>query len=336
MRINRLAEIFSLKYKVAADPVHMEMLLRNEIDSLHKNLDLFNILRKAAESGAAKPKNPLERRAVAAYAFLKDLVSMIDYLKINKRQLDLGQIREMLLKIVNLISANKEVKFNNAGVADENGELSNVQFAHVSDLIMLMIPATTVGDRKKRDDQYQKARTGLSRILSTSITMLDQLSKLEVMVPEKFTHVSSEDIEAPVPERFEPQRGMLSVYDIVDFIRQHGDKYGISSRDDWSQAITNDPELKEQMTTVINALNRGHSPRDGAAVKAQIAEILNHHRERMQTNKSVFNKGEEAAQRMMRAKPVEELTNNENPGQDKLLAKYNNLSYNAWIKGSFK
>ena len=112
--------------------------------------------------------------------------------------------------------------------------------------------------------------------------MLDEIKQLEVMVPEKFTHDNFTDIDINQenPSRFTPQRAPLSNYDVIDFIRQYGDRYGISGVEDWELAFRNDPQLKEQMTTVINALNRGHAPRDGAAVKEEIAQILKQHKDR--------------------------------------------------------
>jgi hypothetical protein len=152
----------------------------------------------------------------------------------------------------------------------------------VSELIFQLTPIATKHQVKLRNDLYSKARNGLFRILSLSSTMLDEIKQLEVMAPEKFTHdnFTDVDINQENPIRFTPQRAPLSNYDIIDFIRQYGDDYGISGTEDWELALRNDNELKQEMTTVINALNRGHTPRDNASVKEQIAQILKKHEER--------------------------------------------------------
>ena len=49
-----------------------------------------------------------------------------------------------------------------------------------------------------------------------------------------------------------------------------------------------DPVLREEITTVINALNRGHSPQNAIAVKDEIQKILQRHKELQPTNAHLF------------------------------------------------
>lgn len=304
MRIDRLADLFVLKYKLAISPAELEATLRKKIGVLwiypNKN---FNILRACADSGASKPKNPNERIAVAGHLFCKELLSLIDYMKSNQDSISLGEIREVLLNIVKLIEKNKNAVFGADGKFDANAEPTGKQFPHVSELIFQLIPTSKKHDVKLRNEQYSKARTGLARILSVVIDMMDDVRKLEVMVPEKFTHenVSKVNIDADMPERFKPQRSPLSENDIVDFIRQHGDDYGISSQEDWGQVFRDDPELKDKMTTVINTINRTPKdptgrpiwdPKDAADMRMNIAEILKRMEERKSTNAHLFEDSE--------------------------------------------
>ena len=295
MRIDRLAELLVLKHKLAISPAELEASLRKKIPVLWNYPNkLFNILRACADAGAAKPKDANERKAVAGHLFCKELLSLIDYLKANWLNISLGEMREILTTIAQLIDKNKHPAFGPAGKLDERAEPSTIQFPHVAELIFHLVQAGTKDARKKRDEQFGKAKTGLARTLSVTLDMLDDIQKLEVMVPEKFKYenVTDVDIDQKSPERFSPQRAPLSENDIIDFIRQHGDEYGISSKEDWATVFMNDQQLKEEMTTVINALNRGHSPKDAASVRMQIAEILKNYEQRKSTNAPLFEDSE--------------------------------------------
>jgi len=282
MKLIRLAQILEIKYKFADNSASLEDIVRRRIDLLwdipNKS---FNILKACADSGASKPKNENEQKAVEGFKFCRDLLNMINYLKINKENISLGEIQEVILNIVNLIDKHKDIKFNDNGRPSNKGEPSNIQFPHVSELIFQLTPVSNKHAIKLRNELYGKARTGLSRILSICNTMNDEIKEIELIDPDKFTYEpKTVDFDQENPSRFKPQRAPLSNYDVIDFIRQHGDEYGLSSKENWELAFRNDPGFKEQITTVINALNRGHRPRDAASVKEEIADILEQHRNR--------------------------------------------------------
>lgn len=282
MNVIKLSELLQFKYKVAQEQSHLEKSLRERLNPKHSGslfawLNKFSILRACAISDASKPKNAYEQMAVKGYLFCKELVSMVDYLASDYDSISVGEIREVLLNLAKLINDNK-------------GN-SKVQFENVSELISKLFPIkNSHSDSKRNGDLQSKSRTGLAKLYSVIVGMLKDIQKLEFEHPEKFVHKieTDVDINSPLPDRFKPQRGSLSVYDIVDFIRQHGDDYGISSKEDWGMALTDDHELKEQMTTVINALNRGEFPRDSADAKMRIAEIIKHHEDRKSNNAQSF------------------------------------------------
>lgn len=282
MRLVRLADLFVVKYKFAESSATVEGDLRQKINLLWNIPNkTFNILKACAESEASKPKNSREQMAVEGFRFCRDLLAMINYLKINILNISLGEMREVLLNIVNLIDSNKNIKVSDKGKLSGKGEPVEGQFPHVSELITEMIPLANRSDLKKKQDLYSKARTGLSRILSLSNTMLDELKRLEVMVPEKFTHetITDVDINQENPSRFTPQRRSLNTHDLIDFIRQYGDDYGIPDREHW-ELLVRDPEVKERVTTIINALNRGHVPRDSIFAKEEIRKIIEEYKAR--------------------------------------------------------
>lgn len=304
MRIIRLAEFLVMKYKLAISAAELESSLRKKISMLwmyaNKN---YNILKICSDSGASKPTNANERKAVAGYVFCKDLLAIIDYLKANDSEISLGELREGLAHLLDLIESNKDIRFNANGKPDPEAQESNVQFQHVSELIFQLIPIKTKYDIKLRNDQFSKAKTGLSRILSVAIDMADDIKKLEALVPEKFDYKNITDIDTnqELPRRFKPQRAPLSEYDIVDFIRQHGDDYGLSSKEDWGTIFRDNLELKEKMTTVINTINRASKdkngrpiwePKDAAEMKLIISEILRDVEESKSTNAHLFEDSE--------------------------------------------
>lgn len=292
MRIYRLATLFAVKYKFAGDVDNLESSLRKNIDNLWRYPNkLFPILKACADSGAGKAKSPHERKAVAGFKFCKRVLELIEILHNNKDNFSLGEIREIILPLINLISENRDLTFSVEGKPSNKGssDLVSTQFPHVSALIFELMPVVRRHDVKVRNDMQGKARTGLSRIFSLASTMLDQIKQLEVMAPEKFTYNSQiVDIDQESPNRFSPQRAPISSHDIIDFIRQHGDSYGLSSKEDWNTVFEHDPVLREEITTVINALNRGHSPANGLDVKKEIQEILQRHKELQSTNGHLF------------------------------------------------
>jgi hypothetical protein len=297
MRIYRLASLFTVKYKFANDSANLENSLRKQISVLWNYPNkLFPILKACADSGAGKAKTPHEKKAVAGYKFCKKLIELIELLKNNSNTFSVGEIREVLLRIVNLISENKDLSFGVEGKPSKNAPspLVTTQFPHVSALIFELMPMVKRHDVKVRNDMQGKARTGLSRILSLSSSMLEDIKKLEVMSPEKFTHETSPDVDInqETPDRFSPQRAPVSQNDIIDFLRQHGEEYGLSSKDDWNTVFDNDPVLREEITSVINALNRGHNPVDGLAVKTEIQDILQRHKEFQAKNAPLFEETE--------------------------------------------
>lgn len=288
MSIIKVAEFIIWRHKLANNSVRLEESVRNDISSLWNIPNkLFNVLSVCAEADPKKTKTPNEMRAKEGAKFCKQLLAMVNYLKANQETIDLPTMQQVLKKIVELISFHKDAKFGPDGKISEEGESNKVQFPHVSEVIFEMMPSSTTHSRAQRDQQYGKARTGLSRILSFSLSMLEKLSKLELMVPEKF--VNAEDDESGVlPGRFSPQRAPLSVYDIIDFIRQHGDEYGLSSTEDWEVVFRDDPEFREDMTTIINAINRGRYPLGSADVKMEIARVIRDYEERKSTNANLF------------------------------------------------
>jgi hypothetical protein len=248
-RLDILAKKYGMENDGEVDPSYlenkmtdMEHAVRNQLDVLW-NLPnkLFNILRICADSNASSAKTEHEQKALKGYHFCYNLVRIIDYLKAHRDTVSLTEIKDGLESVLELINAEQP------------------HFENVSALIFEMLPSGKKYDRKIRDQEYAKARKGLSRITSVAMTILDSLEKL------------GEGSE--MGNRFKPEGAKLSQSEIMGFIRQHGDSYGIPDLETWSKLLNADPELEKELTKVIHALLRGRVPRDGERVKSIIEHI---------------------------------------------------------------
>lgn len=288
MKLIRLGDLFSIKYKVAANAADVEASVRKKIPMLWNYPNkLFNILKACADADVSKAKVPLEHKAAAGNKFCRNVLALVNYISDNKDTISVGELREKLLQLVKLIEDNKDLKIGPTGRPSIKGEDPTVQFPHVSALIHALFPVSRKHEIEVRKGLQNKARTGLSRILSFSLDMLKDLQDLELVAPEKFTYQTTENIDKET-ERFVPQRAMLSNYDIVDFIRQYGRDYGLNSKDDWEVVVGNNPQLKEELTTVINARNRGQFAANDWMVREEIARILREHQESQQATTPHF------------------------------------------------
>jgi hypothetical protein len=203
-------------------------------------------------------------------------------------KITLTKLRKQLKELADLIFANKNLMVKMTGEIVSPDEMTRgtnmVQFQIVSDAIDAISSAGTKPERDLRDTKRTKAKAGLARILSKTIELLEKMQKLEVVAPEKFK-VSKTDVDiSTLPSRITPQRAPLSRHDIVDFIRQYGPEYGILSLEDWTLIFDSNPHMKEEMTTVINALNRGEYPVNAHEMKSYINSILSNYRSLHQTN----------------------------------------------------
>lgn len=237
--------------------------LRSRITNLSNIINkTHGILRECSDSDAKNPKNEREASAVEGFEFIKKVVGMIDYLDALKDHQSPESLKDIYLAALIL----KETIEKNLATKHEGRD---VQFPHVSDLIWEMKPLAG----KKWDDfrKYEsaKARGGLARIMSIAIDMLKNLKDAGIDVG--FGKVEDDD-------RFKPQRAELSSQEIIPFLLEYGPEYGIENTDEWMKVLESDKGLKSKLTTIINALNRGHSPVDASGAKKQIREILEGYR----------------------------------------------------------
>lgn len=264
-------------------------LEKNEAAIRRSILDLWNIttnktygevLRACAEAGISGASTPKEKSAERGYEFVKGLLNTIDVMKTNLNEIDFKTLRAKLKEII--ASIEEQI---------EPGVKGSVDFPDVTNLIFFLVPARNKHEAENfKKTQYGKVRTGLTRIHSMAKSMLSQLNKFEGLPSAEDPTKAYRHHQQP---RLVPQRAPLSVYDIVPFIRQYGIEYGIRGEKDWEIAFRDDPEFKEEITTVINAVNRGKIPNNEQAVKMEIARVIRNHEARMATNQRAFEMGED-------------------------------------------
>jgi len=94
----------------------------------------------------------------------------------------------------------------------------------------------------------------------------------------------------------EPVRKELSQEKLLMFMRtEAAQQYGLDNMDVIGRLLQY-PELRDKITTLINAIDRGHMPRDGAEIMAEAAEIKRMFDLKAATNESFFEAGEDEAQ----------------------------------------
>jgi hypothetical protein len=275
MRLFKLADLLALKYKTAAatDEEKVESDIRRSVLDLWNlsNNKTYDILRVIGDSVLKDaPNSERERNAKRGHSFVVKVLSVIDQLKIGLNTVPLQDIESSLKAVINLIEEESE-----------DGGRGTVDFPDLTDFITLMGKNNrnhNQSDKRHVDTQYGKIRTVLTRIHSLADAIVTKLQKArgEPMAEKNYRHHQR--------GRLVPRRSPLYKGDIVDFLRQYGPQYGLNSTDDWQRAFENDPPFKEQITTVVNALNRAKTPRDETTVKMQIAEIMRAHELRVSNN----------------------------------------------------
>lgn len=303
MKLFRLSELIAVKYKVAAEASDLE---RNEAEIRRMIVELWNVGSTKPEMNASKSPygeilrglstlslqgkatSTLEEQAKRGHTLLKEVLNITDVLKTNVNKVDLQTLRSKLEELRALLQASMAP-----------GVRGTVDFPDVSTLVFLGIEQRTKLERDKfKAPAYVKARTGLIRIFEIAGNIISKLNKFEGLPSTGDPTIRP--TRSTQKARLYPQRAPLAEYDIVPFLRQYGLQYGLRDNEDWATAFRDDPQFKHEITTVINALDRGLIPRDEASVKMEIARVIKEHEERKATNAGIFEASEDQAQQVIK------------------------------------
>lgn len=279
MRTVKLAKFLAHKYTVAVSTADLEVMVRKQIDTLYGYINgTYKALRDCAMADASNPTNEQEELAVKGHRFCKQLVTIVDYLKKNRNDIPMPELQSALVRLSTLIDENLKIK-------------GDVQFPQISALVWEMIPmggqkVKPAYVEKVRKEMANKVRHGIMRLKSVATTMLDQLEQMGMA-------------SSPAKGRFTAERTSLDLYDVIKFIRTYGPQYGIQDEGDWEIVFRNDPQFLQDMTTVIYAKERAHTPREEEQVKAKALQALRDHRARTEGgNQPYFEAGEGEAKQM--------------------------------------
>lgn len=288
MRIVRLGELLAHKYKIAGEAEILEGDIRRSIEQLWRLPNIkFNILRAAWQANPKKTKDtPEEDMVMEGFALVKKVVDAINAIKEGANDMDLSTMEKKLKSIKRAIQSQmKETR---------NG----VNFPEVMMLVSALLDPLQKNkwDVKYEGGQWGKARTGLKLILEYVSDMLFNIQKLKMIragAPKEEIFEAEEEYRKYDRPKLKAQRVPLHESQIKDFILKYGPDYGLNSEEDWAIAFREDPEFKEEIHDIINALSRGRIARNDPYVKSEVGNIIREHKKRMATNVPVFETDEE-------------------------------------------
>lgn len=255
----RVAQLLELKYNLKAEGAPLDYI--NDIKR-----DIINCYNLYLNSD--KAKDPiLQMLANNGEPFSKELVSSFEDLVANLNEYSLEQIFNRIRKIINMIA---DLKMN-----PQNPVRS---FIHDS------VRVTKESERNYREhlkSKFENVIVNISGILE---------KKLKVL--QKFVPNSDNLSEYS----FEPRKKELSKARIYRFIKNQADisgVYGLDSLEAFERLLFY-PDLKNRITTLINAVDRGKIPQDGPEVKSSINEIMKDFRLKTEKdNSSLFGEQKE-------------------------------------------
>lgn len=300
MRIFRLAQILSHKYKVA-EATELEKkkadILRSVSDLWKASVGgLYGEVLRDLTSTAIDPdsKYPARERLAAESGkdFLIELLNTIDVFKANLTELPFDVLRDKLVEIIMSI----EEKMDKGP--------DGVDFPEITSLVFVGVKNRTLFENEKfKKAKYGKARKGLIQLHGMAKKIINSLNIFEgvpsVANPDKkYRHHQRERLTGKPAE--------LDNYDVFPFLMQYGDSFGLRTQQDWATLFRDDPQFKREIAKTIHALNSGHYPRNEAWIRDRIGKLLAAHKARKVTNEGLFDVPEEEAQRRLTVLPAEE------------------------------
>lgn len=293
----------------------------------------------------SKIKDPvLQMLSDAGEEFSKKLVKNFETLVSNIKR-NAGTIEQLYNSIKEIRDDVKAAKGNKA----------------LREIIHNSVKATRESERNYREHVKSKFETALVRIHSILEKQAQRLSKF---IPDE----PSQPSELLYPQRKELSKEKLSIFMKSPAAQAYGlDNINVM------QKILFFSDLRQRVTTLINAIDRGHLPADGTEVAKETAEIVkafklketnvgaleqsslpNPQLERaliMQKNDEIFEKNKQnelamkydpefvAQQQKQEAErlKLKEVADQDNFNKEQdLMSKYNSLSFSDWLKRSSK
>jgi hypothetical protein len=248
MKLPLLAKIFELKYglKTAASKDDILARVRAEL------VNAYNLY-----VNSHKAKEPvLQILADAKEPFSKKLVESFEEMIAGIHTLAAPSLFRRINGILGVIATMKQ---------DPEKKVRN--FIHDS------VRVTKESERNYRERLKSKFEMIIARLSSI---LEKQAKTLQDLIGMQGPELQGGAVE--------PQRQELSKNKLLMFSRTPAaQKYGLDDLDTMTRLL-NYPDLKNKITTLINAIDRGHVPADGPEVMTEAAELKRIYQERQATN----------------------------------------------------
>lgn len=252
----RLAEIIKNKYSLHAEAASLKEIVdgaKKEIILAYKHHVSEAAKEPVLQLVATQLHEPWTKKFVKS---ITDLVATID-------DLPPAEIFTKTNELLGMISEYKK---------DPENKVRN----HIHDSIRI----NRESDRKYREHVKSKFETsikGLSGLLEKAAL------KLKAFVPESTLSGGAVD-----PKRKELSRDQINMFMYTPVAAA----YGLNNMEMMTK-ILEDHELRQKLTTIINAIDRGHRPIDGPEMRESVSELAELSRQKFSTNTGYFEHGME-------------------------------------------
>jgi hypothetical protein len=269
-RLNRLASFFEARLQATA--IHSSQLTKEALlrDVAKKIKDIYT------SRIATTKDNILQFLVNADDLFSKHLIEDMTSLASNVDRLIQEPTQDNLL--LEMANVRRDILDNKQGVREA---------LHNS------VKIRRESDKNYREQLKSKFEQTLWRIEQT---LIEQGNIVKEFCTPEVVELTKNILSGKV----EPRRKELSKQQLLTFSLTHpAKKYEVDSLEILEQLLKL-PAIKGKLTTVINAINRGHNPKDGVAVLEEARRIA--HKIRMSKPTSVHEMPEDEAQEAFRAK----------------------------------
>lgn len=286
MRLEKLGKLLEVKYNLKSEGASIQEV----IDSIKKDiLNAYNLY-----IHRDKAKEPvLEMLAQLGEPFSVKLLSQFNTLVSD---IDNPSPSILFRRINSILGLIHEMK------SDPDKTVRN----HIHDLIRV----TKESEKNQREHIKSKFETVVSRLSS---------------ILEKKARILKAFLPKDVPLQggaVEPQRKELSKDKLLMFMKTPAaQSYGLDNMEVMTRLLSF-PQLRQKLTTLINAIDRGHYPIDGPEVAAEAAEIKRLLDQMAATNEPFFEKSE--------GEPSQETPTQRT--EEDIINKYNSLTFDQWIR----
>ncbi len=332
MRLFRLAKILERRYSLKAEAADLQQVMNDVKKDVINAYKLYVSGKTAKEPVLQLLANHKEQFSKAVVSIMEDIIANIDtYTPV--------QLFNRINKILGLI---------NPKIVEEGQLTKDMARKFIDNSISENMSRESI--RNWRDHvkvKFEMVTSRLSSILEKQAKILQKFLPKEV------------PLEGGGAER---QRGELSKEKLRRFMETPAaQKYGLDNMD-IMQKVLFYPDLRDLVTTIINSIDRGHTPLDGPKIMEEAKEIAEALKLK-QTNEPFFGANEEQAKKQLKyqhptpeqiagketaEREAEELKKKrlqenkefsdmvKKQEEEKLLNKYNSLSFSDWLNGSDK